>query len=66
MIGLGSGRAVWATIEALEQRLGDAVAALPPCARRFRPSDGADELTADPNLLEGGGGAMLRERLGAT
>lgn len=86
MIGLGSGRAVWATIEALAERLGAAVAAVTAvCAsveteRRAERAgivvmplmggiepvlaiDGADELTCDLDLLKGGGGAMLRERL---
>lgn len=86
MIGLGSGRAVRATIEALSERLGDAAAAVTavcasaeterraqragivvmPLMAGIEPGlaiDGADELTAALDLLKGGGGAMLRERL---
>lgn len=85
-IGLGSGRAVWATIEALAARLGDDVSSVTavcasdateatatragllvmPLMPGFEPGlaiDGADELTSRLDLLKGGGGAMLRERL---
>jgi ribose 5-phosphate isomerase A len=86
-IGLGSGRAVWATIDAIATRLGpDACASVTAvCAsdatERAANSagltvlplmadtdldlaiDGADELTPALELLKGGGGALLRERL---
>jgi len=77
---------VWATIEALAERLGDEIGAVTavcasdateaaaqraglvvmPLMAGIEPGlaiDGADELTGDLDLLKGGGGAMLRERL---
>ena len=86
-IGLGSGRAVWATIDAIATRLGpDACASVTAvCASDATERaattagltvlplmadtdlalaiDGADELTTGLELLKGGGGALLRERL---
>lgn len=85
-IGLGSGRAVNAVIDALAERLGpDAAAVMAVCASAATERaaeaagltvlplmastdlvlaiDGADELTSDLDLLKGGGGALLRERL---
>jgi ribose 5-phosphate isomerase A len=86
VIGLGSGRAVWATIDALAARLGEDIGAVTAVCASSRTEvaaqraglvvvplvagiepvlaiDGADELTEDLDLLKGGGGAMLRERL---
>lgn len=85
-LGLGSGRAVWATIDAIATRLGDETATLTAvCASAATERaadaagltplpllgssdlalaiDGADELTTGLDLLKGGGGALLRERL---
>jgi ribose 5-phosphate isomerase A len=85
-LGLGSGRAVWATIDAIATRLGDEAATLTavcasPATERAADAagitplpllaasdlalaiDGADELTTGLDLLKGGGGALLRERL---
>lgn len=85
-LGLGSGRAVWAAVDAIATRLGDATGTLTAiCASAATERaaeaagivalplmagsdlalaiDGADELTTGLDLLKGGGGALLRERL---
>ena len=86
VLGLGSGRAVAAVIQALGRRMGaerlvlSAVSASRATARqaealgiRLLPPgdvpridlgfDGADLLTEDLQLIKGGGGALVRERL---
>ena len=79
LIGLGSGRAVWATIERLPagtravvaseltrgvaERAGVEVLELDGTFELELALDGADEVAPDLGLIKGGGGALLREKI---
>jgi ribose 5-phosphate isomerase A len=78
-IGLGSGRAVWATIERLPQgtravvaseltreralTAGTEVVELDGTIELDLALDGADEVDGSLGLIKGGGGALLREKI---
>jgi ribose 5-phosphate isomerase A len=79
IIGLGSGRAVWATIERLPtgtravvasertrdvaESAGIEVLELDGTFELALALDGADEVDPDLGLIKGGGGALLREKI---
>jgi ribose 5-phosphate isomerase A len=79
LVGLGSGRAVWATIELLPEgtravvaseltrgvaeRAGVEVLELDGTFELELALDGADEVAPDLGLIKGGGGALLREKI---
>ena len=78
-IGLGSGRAVWATVERLPRGTRAVVASELTRARALTAGievveldgsfeldlalDGADEVDGSLGLIKGGGGALLREKI---
>ena len=78
-IGLGSGRAVWATVERLPRGTRAVVASELTRERALRAGievvqldgtfeldvalDGADEVDGSLGLIKGGGGALLREKI---